>query len=79
MTLTIAIVMSLIVSLTTTPTICAYLPAIHGHESAMGRASRRAFAAAHRFYDRTMTWALDNPGTIMVILAVTVGLNIYCS
>ena len=41
------------------------------------RASRRAFDAAHRFYERTLGWALDNPLTIMAILAITIGLNFY--
>jgi multidrug efflux pump len=77
MTLTIAIVMSLIVSLTTTPTICAYLSASHDDNSILVRGSRRAFDVAHRFYDRTLNWVLDNPGTLMLILAVTIGLNIY--
>jgi multidrug efflux pump len=79
MTLAIAIVMSLIVSLTVTPTMCAYLslPAGEDRENIITRSARRAFEISHRFYGRTLGWALDNPLTIMFILVVTVALNFY--
>jgi multidrug efflux pump len=77
MTLTIAIIMSLIVSLTTTPMMCAYLSLSHDNESGLLRASRKMFDCAHRFYDKTLGWALDNPLTVLTILVITIGLNIY--
>ena len=79
MTLTIAILVSLVVSLTVTPMICAHLafsPGEHDGNIVFG-ASRRAFEAAQDFYDRTLSWALDNPLTVLVILAITIGLNFY--
>jgi len=78
-TLSIAIGISLIVSLTVTPMMCAYFstqPA-RRKESAVMRASHRVFDGAYRLYDRTLNWALANPGTIMLILAATVCLNFY--
>ena len=79
MTLTIAILVSLVVSLTVTPMICAYLAVSSGEHdtNAVFRASHRTFDASLRFYERTLGWALNNPMTIMAILAITVGLNFY--
>jgi multidrug efflux pump len=79
MTLTIAILVSLVVSLTVTPMICAYLAFSPGEhdDNMVFRASRRSFDAAQDFYARTLAWALDNPLTIMAILAITIGLNYY--
>ncbi len=79
MTLTIAILVSLVVSLTVTPMLCAHLAFSPGEhdDNILFRASRRSFDAAHNFYERTLSWALDNPLTIMLILAITIGLNFY--
>ena len=79
MTLMIAIGVSLIVSLTVTPMICAYMAfAPDGRaEGAVFRTSRRIFDAAHHFYERTLGWALDNPLLVMFVLAITIGLNVY--
>ena len=79
LTLSIAILISLVLSLTTTPMMCAYL-ALHRPKHRQGRlmrASERVYARALRGYDRSLVWALSNPGTIMIILALIVGLNVY--
>jgi multidrug efflux pump len=79
LTLSIAILISLVLSLTTTPMMCAYL-GLHRRDRRQGwlmRMSERVFVRAHRAYDRSLSWSLSNPGTIMVILALTIGLNIY--
>jgi multidrug efflux pump len=78
MTLSIAILVSLVISLTTTPMMCAYLStgAGEGSENFVTRAAKRAFDKAYRGYDRSLSWALDNPGTIMAVLAITIGLNV---
>jgi multidrug efflux pump len=77
--LTIAIAISLVVSLTTTPMLCALLD-LHVPERKYGlllRASERGFEAGRRFYGRTLTWSLENPGTILFILVVAIVLNFY--
>ncbi|MEI9995817.1 MAG: efflux RND transporter permease subunit [Rhizomicrobium sp.] len=77
MVLTIAISISLLVSLTTTPMLCAILD-IHRPERKHGwllRQSERAFNAAHGFYARTLAVALRIPGWIALILLVTIILN----
>jgi multidrug efflux pump len=79
MTLSIAILVSLIVSLSLTPMICAYTPLSPKPDSdnVLFRVSHRTFDALHRFYERTLGWALDNPLTIMAVLVITIGLNVY--
>ncbi len=79
LTLSIAVLVSLIVSLTTTPMMCAYLVREKGarKESRFMRESERIFVSVQRRYDRTLNWALDNPKTIMFILLVTVCVNVY--
>jgi len=77
--LTIAIAISLVVSLTTTPMLCALLD-LHAPErkqSLLLRASERGFEAGRRFYGRTLEWSLENPGTILFILVVAIILNFY--
>ena len=81
-TLSVAILISLVVSLTTTPMMCAYI-ATHRPQRPGQRPSRwyvageRAFDAMLRFYDRTLTQALRWPAIVLVILFLTVGLNLY--
>ncbi len=77
-TLTAAIVMSLLVSLTVTPMMCAYLDfSVTEDQNWLMRQSRRAMEAMQGFYRRTLRWSLDNPKTIMAILAVAVVMNFY--
>jgi multidrug efflux pump len=79
MTLSIAILISLVVSLTTTPMMCAYI-ATHRPQQRHSRWylwGERAFDAMLRFYDRTLQNALRRPALVMLILLLTVGLNIY--
>jgi multidrug efflux pump len=79
MTISIAIMISLAISLATTPMMCAVL--LRG-ESGRGhgriyRASERFFDMMLNFYRRTLTVALLHPRSIMVILAIVLGLNFY--
>ncbi len=79
LTLSIAIIVSLVVSLTTTPVMCAYLARNRPAKAAgrTSRASERVFATMLGFYDRTLRWALQNSGLMLVVLLATVCLNIY--
>jgi multidrug efflux pump len=79
MTITIAIVISLVVSLTTTPMMCAVLLRSdrgrpHGR---IYRASERVFDGMLNFYRWTLVIALRHPMTVMLILAATLSLNFY--
>ncbi|HTQ35220.1 MAG TPA: efflux RND transporter permease subunit [Stellaceae bacterium] len=80
MTLSIAIMISLVISLTTTPMMCAFVlrrssaGARHGR---VYRASEWVFNKSLRFYEHTLTAALRAPGMVMLVLAVTVCLNVF--
>jgi multidrug efflux pump len=79
MTLSVAIMISLAISLTTTPMMCAYLLADR-REKSHGRlywASERAFATVLGLYDRSLRQALQWPGLVMLSLLATLAFGIY--
>ena len=79
-TLSAAILVSLAVSLTTTPMMCARLLRPRAAEPEHGRlyqASERAFNALQSRYERSLDWALEHGLTMMLILSVTVALTVY--
>jgi len=78
-TLSVAIMVSLAVSLATTPMMCALLLK-RGHSDEQGRFHRmieRCFDAMLRVYRRTLAWALDRPRLVISILLATVVTNFY--
>ncbi|MHB8447905.1 MAG: multidrug efflux RND transporter permease subunit [Rudaea sp.] len=78
-TLSVAILVSLAVSLTTTPMLCARFlhHAANAAPSRFAQASQRAFDAVHRFYERTLGAALAAPGLTLFTLFATVCLNVF--
>jgi multidrug efflux pump len=79
MTLSVAIMISLGISLATTPMMCALLlrRAPHGEHGHFHRMTERVFTAMLRRYDRTLTWALHHPRLILTILLATIVTNFY--
>jgi multidrug efflux pump len=79
MTITIAIVISLIVSLTTTPMMCAVVlrPERGERHGRIYRASEAAFEAMLRGYRRTLSIALRHPRLVMLVLLGVLGLNFH--
>jgi len=79
MTLSVAILISMVVSLTTTPMMCAYIATYRPlqQRSRWYRASERVFEVMLQFYARTLRDALRHPALVMLVLAVTVALNVY--
>src|SRR5207248_397637 len=69
--MSIAIVISLLVSLTTTPMMCAILlRARRGpNDERRGRIVR--------WYDTTLSWTLRHPATVMLIAVITFAVNVY--
>ncbi len=80
-TLSVAILVSLAVSLTVTPMMCATLlrgrPERARAEGRFERSSGQAFAAVLRGYERSLAWALGHGPLMMLLLAAAVGLNVY--
>ncbi|HLX18109.1 MAG TPA: efflux RND transporter permease subunit, partial [Bradyrhizobium sp.] len=79
MVISISIMISLAISLATTPMMCAVLlrretGAGHGW---LYRISERFFDAMLNGYRKTLNVALQHPLSMMLILAVVVGLNVY--
>ncbi len=78
-TLSTAIAVSMLVSLTTTPMMCAHLlkdesDMKHGR---LYRLSERGFTALMNGYSRTLSWVLAHPGPMLTILLLVVALNVY--
>jgi multidrug efflux pump len=79
MTLSTAIVISMFVSLTTTPCMCAYVLRAHKKDEKHNwfyRASERSFNGMTWLYRRSLTWVLDNGVLILIVLLLTVALNV---
>jgi len=77
-TLSTAIVVSMIISLTTTPMMCAYLLRDE-HKKKHGRlymASEKFFDGMLSLYRRTLHWVLDNPLPTLIVLFITIVLNV---
>jgi multidrug efflux pump len=76
-TLSTAIVVSMVISLTTTPTMCAYLLKNQHREKhgRLYRASEGVFDWLLSLYRRSLGWVLENPGSTLVVLVLTIALN----
>jgi multidrug efflux pump len=77
-TLSTAIVVSMAISLTTTPMMCAHLlkgdrNRPHGRVYMM---SERAFDWVLNLYRRSLAWVLENPGLMLTVLFLTIALNV---
>jgi multidrug efflux pump len=68
-TLSVSILISLVISLTTTPMMCSLI---------LSRAHQRESPRFMQAFERgSLDWALHHPRTMMLLLVATVGLNIY--
>ncbi|MCU1341576.1 MAG: acriflavin resistance protein, partial [Candidatus Acidoferrum typicum] len=76
-TLSAAIVISMIVSLSTTPMMCAHLLKDVGHTNhgRLYRASEKFFAGMLSFYRHSLTWVLRHPSPTLAVLLLTIALN----
>ncbi len=76
-TLSTAIIVSMVISLTTTPMMCAYLlkRAHSGQHGRIYRWSEGLFQGMLNLYRRTLPWMLENPGLVLTSLLLTIVLN----
>jgi multidrug efflux pump len=78
-TLSVAILISMVISLTTTPMMCSRLLG-RKHEGPRSRFftwSERAFAELLATYESTLAWALRHGRIMVSTLIITIGLNIW--
>jgi multidrug efflux pump len=83
-TLSIAILISMVISLTTTPMMCAYVlrpPRREGGEEKppgrLSRLSEQVFGGVQDFYGRTLAWVLRHTRLTMLVFLGTIILNIF--
>jgi multidrug efflux pump len=76
--LAMAIAVSLAVSLTTTPMMCArFLKSKNAERGRLVRLSERAFGALASLYARSLRWVLRHPRLTAAATILTIGLNVY--
>ncbi|HUD83111.1 MAG TPA: efflux RND transporter permease subunit, partial [Candidatus Saccharimonadales bacterium] len=78
-TISVAILVSLVISLSTTPMMCAWLlkPERDQKHGRIYRATGAAFDWILRHYERSLRWVLRHQFFVLCILLVTIGLNVY--
>jgi multidrug efflux pump len=78
-TLSVAVMISLVISLTTTPMMCAWLLKPHA-KTKQGRIESwfdNGFKRVLRGYEISLDWALHMRWLIMLILVAVIGMNVY--
>jgi len=77
-TLAAAMLVSLVVSLTLTPSLCARILVRHGSQPIGGfrRRTEAAFEALKNGYARTLAWVLEHATLTLIILLGTIALNV---
>src|SRR4030095_13322923 len=78
-TLSAAIAVSLIVSLTTTPMMCAKFlrPGSATAHGRFYRAGESAFNRIHSLYDKSLTWTLRRPQPMLLATVLTICSGVY--
>jgi multidrug efflux pump len=76
-TLSVAIVISMVISLTATPMMCAYLLRGEREHGRLYRTSEQAFNWIVDWYAKTLSVALRFRAVTLVVLLATIGLNVY--
>jgi len=81
-TLSVAVMISLVLSLTLTPMLCAWFlrPDTVGAERHPGRVSRlleRGYSRAERAYATSLDWALAMKPLVLLLLVAVIGLTMY--
>ncbi len=77
-TLSAAVLVSLVVSLTLTPMMCATLlkPVTEGSRGRFYRAGERLFALVHRIYAGSLSWALAHQRFMLLITLITIFVSV---
>ena len=75
-TLSVAILVSLLISLTTTPMLCALFLRPPAKPADLFRRRRSFGERAAAFYGRTLAWTLEHNLLVLAVLAATVAMNV---
>jgi multidrug efflux pump len=75
--LSVSILMSLVVSLTTTPMMCARLLKKETKHGRLYNASERVFQWVLETYDAALATVLDHSGVVLAVMALTIGVTMY--
>jgi len=76
-TLSVTIILSMIISLTTTPTMCARILKDQSGHGWLYRKTERFFEIIIGIYEHMLRWVLRNSGIVLAIAIATLALNIY--
>ncbi|MDO6415622.1 efflux RND transporter permease subunit [Sphingomonas sp. BIUV-7] len=80
-TMTVAVLISLVISLTTTPMLASIILRDHSvegkKEGRLAAFAERQFNRLQRRYERSLDWALANRGAMLLLLGGAVALNIF--
>ena len=82
-TLSVAVMISLVLSLTTTPMLCAWflrpdtVAAEHRQGGRVSRFLERGWARVDRTYARSLDWALAMKPLVLLLLVAVIGLTVY--
>ncbi len=78
-TLAVAVTISMVVSLSTTPMLCSkFLRAEHGRKHNLAyRVSERFFEGLLQLYGKSLAWVLRHPQSTLAVLFITIGFNVY--
>ncbi len=79
-TLSAAVLISLVISLTTTPMMCAWLLRPDAHKRQPGRVARwfeKGFSGVQRGYEHSLDWALSARWLVLLVFLFVIALNAY--
>ena len=78
-TLSTAILMSMVISLTTTPMMCSRVlkPEHEIEHGRMYRWSERMFDGLINGYRKSLVWVLDHPSLVLIVFFITLALNVF--
>ncbi|HEY0270957.1 MAG TPA: efflux RND transporter permease subunit [Sphingomonas sp.] len=78
-TLSVAVMISLVLSLTTTPMLCAWLlnPESERKDGRVGRLLERGYQRLERTYAASLDWALAMKPLVLVMLMLVIALTVY--
>jgi multidrug efflux pump len=76
-TLSVTILVSMVISLTTTPTMCSRLLANEHHHGRIYQASEKFFNFILKIYEHSLAWVLRHSFLMILLTILTLAVNVY--